>query len=105
MGHKKHLNCSACQDRVQNLERQNQIKAEAFKIGVKELMCPSSRCFLCLFSRVEFHNFTAEVKGIWQCLTMLAWIDCIETLCHILTQNALFKVGVDVGIYAVSVLI
>lgn len=68
-------------------------------------MCPSSRCFLCLFSRVEFHNFTAEVKGIWQCLTMLAWIDCIETLCHILTQNALFKVGVDVGIYAVSVLI
>lgn len=28
-----------------------------------------------------------------------------ETLCHILTQNAFFKVGVDVGIYAGSVVI
>lgn len=32
-------------------------------------------------------------------------IDCIETSCHILTQNELFRVGVDVGIYAVSVVI
>lgn len=35
----------------------------------------------------------------------LVRIDCIETSCHVLTQNELFRVGVDVGIHTVSAVI
>ena len=35
----------------------------------------------------------------------LVRMDCMKTSCHILTQNELFKVGVGVGICAVSVVI
>lgn len=61
-GLKKHFNLHCFPG--QSSERQSQIKAGALKTGGQELVCPSSRCFLYLLSRVEFCNFTAALKSI-----------------------------------------
>lgn len=60
-GHKRHFNLLCFPGQIS--ERQSQIKARALKAGSQELVCPSSHCFLCLFCRAEFHNFTA-LKGV-----------------------------------------